>query len=210
MRELLDVNGRVFQVLSSIADMVMLNVLFVLCSLPIVTMGASITALSGVTLRMKDGDEGYAWKTFLHLFKQNFGKSTVLWLAMLLAGFAIALDLYMYRSQGGGVMTVIRILLFVGAMLWLLLVITIFPFMARTGTGRKKALTGAAMFAVGNAPKTLFMAVIVIAAAWLSLLSTGSLAVAGAFWILIGFSLLSWINSTLQIGTFRKMENVVE
>lgn len=49
------IDSKFYEVVSKIADLVILNLIFVLCSLPIITIGASTTALYGVT--KKDGRE---------------------------------------------------------------------------------------------------------------------------------------------------------
>ena len=69
MRQFFNMEGPVFTFLSKMADLLILNVLFILCSIPIVTIGASLTAMSCVSIKMKDGLEGYVWKTFLPSFR---------------------------------------------------------------------------------------------------------------------------------------------
>ena len=66
------IDGKFYEIVSAIADLVILNLLFVLCSLPIFTIGASTTALFGVTKKMADNREGYIVRTYFKLFKENF------------------------------------------------------------------------------------------------------------------------------------------
>ena len=60
------IDGKFYEIVSAIADLVILNLLFVLCSLPIFTIGASTTALFGVTKKMADNREGYILKKILN------------------------------------------------------------------------------------------------------------------------------------------------
>ena len=46
------IDSKFYEVVSRISDLVVINLLFVLCSLPIITIGASTTALYGVTNKM--------------------------------------------------------------------------------------------------------------------------------------------------------------
>ena len=46
MREIFNMDGPVFRFLSRMADLMLLNVIFIICSLPIITIGASVTAMS--------------------------------------------------------------------------------------------------------------------------------------------------------------------
>ena len=47
------IDSKFYEVVSKIADLVILNLIFVLCSLPIITIGASTTALYGVTKKRR-------------------------------------------------------------------------------------------------------------------------------------------------------------
>ena len=58
--------------LSRLSDIFILNVLFLLCCIPVVTIGASATALYTVTLKMARNEESYITKGFFKAFKSNF------------------------------------------------------------------------------------------------------------------------------------------
>ena len=53
MNRLFSLDGKLFHILSRIADLILLNVLWLLSSLPIITIGASTTALYYVMLKTK-------------------------------------------------------------------------------------------------------------------------------------------------------------
>ena len=63
-----------------------------MCSLPIITAGASTTALFYCTLKLhKDGDIRVIYD-FFRSFKQNFKQSTLIWILMLAAGVLIHME----------------------------------------------------------------------------------------------------------------------
>ena len=64
--------GRIF-------DLVLLHLLWVICSLPVITIGASTSALFTVTLKMVKNEEAYIVNSFWSAFKANFKQSTRLW-----------------------------------------------------------------------------------------------------------------------------------
>ena len=72
--------------MSRIFDMMCLNVLWLVCSLPIFTIGASTTAMYTVMLKVVKNEEGYIVKGFFKAFKENFKKSTIIWLILLVIG----------------------------------------------------------------------------------------------------------------------------
>ena len=94
MRALFDMDNAFFRGMSKVADLCILNVVFLICCIPVFTIGAATTALSYVTLKMKDGEEGYILKSFFKSFRQNFKQSTVIWLLMVLIGLVLGLDFW--------------------------------------------------------------------------------------------------------------------
>lgn len=64
------IEGKFFGTISRLGDLVILNILFLVCCIPIVTIGASITAMYSVTKKMTEDKEGYILKVFfVHLKK---------------------------------------------------------------------------------------------------------------------------------------------
>ena len=83
MKRLLDIDNPVIRFIIKIFDCMMLSVLWAVFSLPIITMGASSTALYSAVYHNIRKDEGYLWKSFWTAFKDNFKRSTLAWLPML-------------------------------------------------------------------------------------------------------------------------------
>ena len=91
-----------------------LNILWLVCCLPIVTIGASTTALYYTSFKIAKDEGSYITKMFFHSFMQNFRHSTVIWLFMLVTGLIIGADavlLYRLRATSTGTVAVIWTLL---------------------------------------------------------------------------------------------------
>ena len=69
----ISITGKIF-------DTLVLGLLFLVCSIPIVTIGASATALYYAYDKVIRREEGYVVKAFFHSFKMNFKQATILWL----------------------------------------------------------------------------------------------------------------------------------
>lgn len=78
--------------------MVVLNFLWVLFSLPIITIGASTTAAFSVTLKMVDDEEGYIGRSFLKAFKENFKQGVILGLITIAAGYMVYLNAALFNA----------------------------------------------------------------------------------------------------------------
>ena len=82
------------RLLSRLIDLVFASVLWFLCSIPLITLGASTTALYDVTLGMAFGERPGILSRFFSSFKKNFLRSTAVFLVLLAAGLFIAADLW--------------------------------------------------------------------------------------------------------------------
>ena len=92
MRDLCNPDKPLFAVLTKLTYSAYLNILWLVCSLPIVTIGASTTALFYVTLKMaEDRDDGLT-RMFFKAFRENFKPATKLWLILLAVGSLLAAD----------------------------------------------------------------------------------------------------------------------
>lgn len=65
-----------------VADVVTLHILWILYSLPLITIGASTTALYYSCMKRIRTGEGYVSQNFRKAFRQNFRQSTILWLGL--------------------------------------------------------------------------------------------------------------------------------
>ena len=84
----------VWRFVGRIWDLFILNLLWVICSIPILTFGASTTAMYYCTLKIaKDRDSGGMFTMFFHSFKDNIGQSTIIWIIMALIGGVLFFDI---------------------------------------------------------------------------------------------------------------------
>lgn len=120
--------GRLFDILA-------LSVLWFVCSIPIVTIGAATTAMNCVMMKIANGEEPPKAKTFFHSFKVNFKEATIVWLSMLALGLVLAADLtlsYRFAVDGGSAfMTYFIPVMASVAFVWLMTLIWIFPYIAK-------------------------------------------------------------------------------
>ena len=114
-----------------------LNLLWMICSLPIITIGASTTALYYACLKIVRDEDFDAGRMFFHSFKQNFKQATVIWLIMLAAGIFLGGDgyiLYHLRSNSTGAMAVLWTLLLAiiiaAAVIYVIVLLYVFPLLA--------------------------------------------------------------------------------
>lgn len=86
------IDGPIYRVLLKVWQFLVLNLLILLTSLPLVTVGVSQTAGFVVMKRMIEVDEGKIIQTYFQAFKKNFKKSTLLWLVVSIGSYFLWLD----------------------------------------------------------------------------------------------------------------------
>ena len=99
--KLFSVDGPLYNFFSRLLDMIKLNFLWLLCSLPIVTVGASTAAAFAVTLKMVDEREGYIAKQFFSAFKANLKQGIPAGLFNLFFVYALYLDFQLFHAVEG-------------------------------------------------------------------------------------------------------------
>lgn len=92
LSRIFNVDNAVFRFFNTVGYIWWLHILWLLCSLPIITLGASTTALCYSCMKLHR-KEGYATRNFFYSFKENFAQSTILFLFFLLTGGILLFDL---------------------------------------------------------------------------------------------------------------------
>ena len=114
-----------------------LNLLWLVCCIPIVTVGASTTALYYTSLKIVRGEDHSLARMFFKSFRENFRQSTVLWLLLLAIGLVLAGDGYIAyhlraASTGGPAVmwTLILALVIAAAVAYVIVLLFVFPLVA--------------------------------------------------------------------------------
>lgn len=159
--------GPVFTFLSRLADLFWLNLLFIVCCIPVITIGAATTALYYVTLKMAKDEEGYITRSYFKSFKENFKQATVIWIGFLVVGMIMITDL---RIVNGGntaeilsspaLGNVVMVAVFLMGIVILMVGTYIFPILAQFDNTIKNTAKNAFLISIRHLPYTIAMLVI--------------------------------------------------
>lgn len=199
------IDSKLYEIISTIADLVILNLLFVICSLPIFTIGASTTALFGVTKKMADNSEGYIAKKYFKLFKENFKQSTIMWLILLIPASISTIDLYIVNQMKDGLLVVALKGLILGITLAVLFVFLYSMALQSTFENTiKNTLKNAVLMGIGYFPWTLLILCITLLPIVLIILLGKSASSVIYIMLFVGFALLAYLNSYVFNYIFKK------
>ena len=101
MGRFFSMDNKFFTFMNKVADLCILNIICLVCCIPIVTAGASITAMYYVTLKMVRNEEAYIVRSFFKSFKDNFKQATIINLIMIAVGAILYLDLNVAKNMPG-------------------------------------------------------------------------------------------------------------
>lgn len=202
MSKLFRMDSPLMRFLTKIADLMVLNILFCVTSIPLITIGASWTALYSVTLKMVRDEEGSVSRSYFHSFRQNFRQATLLWLGVLVVLALLVLDIRVLNGMAGGTAPgLLRVGVEILALLGIMVLQYLFPSLARFEASLADTLKNACMMVLAHLPKTALMTAAAVGAVWITLINNTTIAVGLMVWPLIGFSLMAFGNS----GILRKI-----
>ena len=149
--------------LSRLADLAWLNILCFICSLPILTSGAAMSAKYYVAMKLERGEGGSVTKAFFHSFKQNLLQNTwITFILLLVVGF-FGFDWYLVYIYGTKAMSPILIgMLAIFSVLFALIIFCIFPLLARFTMKNFAAFRNALIFGIVHLPRVVIGFIVVM------------------------------------------------
>ena len=185
--------------LSAAADLLVLNLLAILCSLPIFTIGAAVTALDDVCFRMIRQEGSSIVRGYFHAFRANFKRGTLLGLLFLAAAALLYFDYLAALAYA----PVFRVGIAAIAFLCLAFFSYAFALLSRYENALFDTLKNAVILAIGFFPRTLLMLMFTVGF-WLACITFIRLMAPVLF--LFGISLPCYVSCMLLGEVFRKLE----
>ena len=196
---MLQKDGKFVKVLNRIADLVGLNLLAILFCIPIITIGASITAVYGCIFRIQEKREGYLTKDFWKLFKECFRSSTIIYLVGVAVVAMLYLDYQIFATDSR--LDILQVLVVAGGILVAEIFTYAFPMESYFENSLKATVKNALLLGISNIPYTLLMLGINVFPFFL----VARIPVTFGIWFLIGISGVAWINRFFLKKIFSKV-----
>ena len=205
MKHMFNIEGPLFQFLSRVGDLIILNVLFLVCCIPVITIGASSAALNKMTQDMVHDAESGVLKGFFQAFRANFKQATVVWVAELIVLVSLACDAILVYSWFPGNKLMYGILIAL-AVLVLCVSTYMIPLLVRYDNTLRQHLANAVILAIIKLPKTIAMVVLNALPLIVFLLSLNVFLQTMVFWLFIGFAFVAFMNSSMLKKVFAQIE----
>lgn len=210
--KLFDLDGPLFQAMNTLTNLVVLNILFCICCIPVITIGAASTALHGCVQELLDEkkEKGLIQRYF-GKFRKEFGHSTLIWLFCLIV-FGI---LFLYQKVvsviDGALGQSYQILFYIICIIFLFGFQYLFPMQARYGKQVGFTMKYAWLISAAALPWSLA-----------AVISTGVLIYVSFFmnpdifsttvylWLVVGFGVLAYITNIFYLKAFDKFAPILD
>lgn len=179
-------------------DMFLLNICFIICCLPIITIGAASVAMYSVLFNMDDKTN--IIQTYMRQIRHNFKQSTLVWLLIIAVGTIIYLDFAVLGLLDIGFWFV-SVVLYIDVYLVIGIASYSFGMMAMFNNSTKQTIKNALIFCISMPIKTIVMVLVTLLPVIVLLLSIELLPAVIVFWLLFGFEICAEINA-------RKMKDI--
>lgn len=189
--------------LNKLGDIIVANLLFLVCCIPIITIGPALTALYHCMLRTVKGNNNGTTKTFFRAFKENFRQPLIVWLGLLAVGFILFLNIRFLQNTASVVSKPLFYVSLGIAGLVIILALYIFPVIAAFANTTVNLLKNAYVFAFLHFPSTLAIAVITILPMFMTYRDIKLMPLYACCWFFFGFGLTAYVNSLLLYRMFK-------
>lgn len=199
-------DNKILNMFSRIIDLILLNFLFLLTSIPIFTLGASMTALFSVSLKMVRNEESYIARNYFHAFKKNFKQATLAFLGFAMILLLFSGNIIISYKQYGRFFIVLRMvsllfILFVG-----IYFLYFFPVLARFYFTTKQILLHIPHMILTHLSAFVSLIVIMVPIIFLCVYSLYTAIFILIFGCVCGFALYAYVTSFLFRKVFEDYE----
>lgn len=197
---------KIMNLFSRISDFLLLNFLFIITSLPIITIGASVTALYSVNLKMVKSEESYITREYFKAFRRNFKIATPAFLFFLATGALMSANIFISFRAEGSFYLILRVL--AGLLLLYLFICAkyYFPILARFDFTSRQIWMHIPHMIVTHAGSFLFIVLLNVPVVILMMYSIYTALFVLIIGCICGFAMFTYVEAFLFRKIFKNYE----
>lgn len=200
----LSYDGLLARIVRYIWNLFVLNLCFILCCLPVITIGAAISAMYAVFLN--DFRESGVLRKFFGAFAENFKQATVIWLIFMALAAVLAANWYYlltYSLGGNGLLLAVAAVV---SVLYLSVVSFAFALQAKYENSPLQTMKNALILSIGKLFSGVLMSFVNLFPVIMFVVDLDVFVNVVAIWIPLGFALQIQINALIVRRVFRKLQ----
>lgn len=205
--KLFNPDSRIMIFLSRVADLVILNILWLVSCIPVVTIGASTTAMYHVIRHWQKDSVSSIMRDFFQSFKEDFKQATPVYLILLIPTVAVVMNamLIFNPENSAAVPSYLLVIWFISALILLFISSFVYPVMAFFADSIFKTLRNAMVLALANLPRTILISILNLLPVILLFVNLSFFLQSSIFWLLIGGALVAYLNMSILKPVFKKL-----
>jgi uncharacterized membrane protein YesL len=150
MQEIFGIHGTAYRIMEKVSDTLILTLLWTICSIPILTIGASTTALYYVALKIAKGEEGNITRQFFSSFRNNLKQATILWGIFIVIGLILGSNYLYYWVMGNQAGRLLQKLFLLLLILYGMTLTFLFPVLSKFDNSIKDTIIFSLMMSIRN------------------------------------------------------------
>ncbi len=194
----------IFAFLTRLCDIFILNILWVICSIPIVTIGAATTALYYSLIKINRERDSSISEMFFYSFKQNLKQACIMTMIFILGGLVLYVDIQICEIIDNAFGIIIKAVIIALLICWEMIISYAFPLLAQFDNTIKNTIKNAFIISISNMGKTLIVVILNTVPIILYCVFPYFFAVSLPFWLLGGIALIAVINTKMFVEIFDK------
>lgn len=204
MNEFFNKDSFAMRFLTQLGNLILVNIIFIITCIPVVTIGASISALYRITFAIHCKEEVTVLRTYFGTFKSSFKHSTIIWIPSCAALSFFLYEIYLLWFELDPKYAMFQIPVWIMIFIILSIMIYSFPMIGLYEQPLKQTLKNSVILAVTNLPLTI-STIVVKGGILFFCLAQPTIGVAiGSLYILMGFGLSAFITSFFMKRIFEK------
>lgn len=197
--------NKFWRAMGKLADLVALNLLFLVCCLPVVTIGASASAFYSMLMKIAEETEPYILRGFFRAFKENFKKATIIWIIMFIIGAFLIFDIYLVTSAKDVFPTFFRYIIYAITFVYALMLSFVFALQAKFENTVGGTIKNSLLMGIGHfLPWGILIVIITYLPLLLFFIRLDFIFYTLPLLVLCGFGLIGYGNSKCFLKIFKR------
>ena len=208
MNDFFNKNSRPMRFLTNVANIMIINIFFIISSIPIITMGAALSTSYRLIFMILEGEDVFLFRDYSRFFVMSFKNSTLIWIPTFLAMGIFGYEVFMIATYMDQSFKWFLIPIFIVLFCFISLFYYAFPMTGLYKQKIKQTIKNSLILSVSNAPVTIMFIAMDFLVLFLAYKSFVLLIVFLSVYLFFGFALAFLIKGYFLRKIFLKHGDV--
>lgn len=204
MFKFMSIDSKFYKIMSQFVDIMLINVLFLITSIPIITVGASFSAVSTLYINYTVGNTDQIIPQYFKAFKKNFKQSTIIYIILSIFSTLLIINWMLFPNYEGPLKWGVLITLFIFSTIVYIYSLIIYPYIAKFHNSLAQASKNILWMFVDNVVSISGMGLMTFLPVIVMIYYPWTLPIFLYYFMFFGFSLIVYVNTLILNNIFEK------